>query len=274
MATVAGCAGVSGSPPPSAIQPSATSVSLASPSAGFIPSPSPSAFPIAVFAGMSLEPLTGERTATYQAILADIADGGGIAATVMAAEGTWSGAAGKADGLHDVQVDSQFGIASITKSVVAAQVMRLVESGEVSLDEPATDYLPGDFAFDTNGATIRQLLSMRSGIPDWYGPVMEKEVATHRKRVWTTAEVLALVDPARRPAGSEFKYADTNYILLGLVIEHVRHRPLVDVLREGVLRVEGTKRLIYQPAEAPTDPMAMPLAESRNVFEKSGGYLP
>ena len=150
--------------------------------------------------------------------------------------------------------------------------MQLVEAGEVSLDAPATDYLPADFTFDTNGATIRQLLSHRSGIPDWYDD-WEERIAEDRSRVWKLDEVLALVDPARRPVGA-FEYADTNYILLGLVIEHVRQRPLVDVLRDGVLRVEGTERLIYQPDEAPTDPMAMPRGESRDALEQGGGYLP
>jgi D-alanyl-D-alanine carboxypeptidase len=203
-----------------------------------------------------------------------MAAGGGMAATVMTAKGTWSGAAGKADGVHDVMVESQFGIGSVTKSVIAAQVMQLVESGELSLDDPATDHLPADFAFDTNGATIRHLLDMRSGIPDWYGEAMEAEVAKNRTRVWKPADVLALVGPARRPAGSLFEYADTNYNLLGLVIEHVRQRPLVEVLRDGVLRVEGTERLIYQPHEAPSDPMAMPLGESHDALQKGGGYLP
>ena len=82
-----------------------------------------------------------------------------MAATVMTAEGTWSGAFGKADDVRDVVVNSQFGIGSVTKSVVAAQVMQLVEAGELSLDDPATDQLPADLAFDTNGATIRELLS-------------------------------------------------------------------------------------------------------------------
>jgi D-alanyl-D-alanine carboxypeptidase len=70
-----------------------------------------------------------------------------------------------------------------------------------------------------------------------------------------------------------FEYADTNYNLLGLVIEHVRGKPLVDVLRGGVLRVEGTDRLVYQPDEAPSDPMAMPLGESRDALEQGGGFL-
>ena len=114
---------------------------------------------------------------------------------------------------------------------------------------------------------------MYSGIPDRYGEKMEKEGSTHRGRAWEPAEVLALVRPHRAPVDGEFAYADTNYNLLGLVIEHVRGRPLVDVLRHGVLRVDGTER-IYQPDEAPTPPMAMPDGESRAALEKGGGYLP
>ena len=97
--------------------------------------------------------------------------------------------------------------------------------------------------------------------------------AADRIRVWELDEILALVTAARRPVGS-FEYADTNYNVLGLVIEHVRQRPLVDVLRDGVLRVDGAERLIWQPDEAPTDPMAMPRGESRDALEQGGGYLP
>jgi D-alanyl-D-alanine carboxypeptidase len=103
---------------------------------------------------------------------------------------------------------------------------------------------------------------------------MKEQFAVDRSRVWTLEEVLARVPAVRRPAGGAIEYADTNYNLLGLVIEHVRQRPLVDVLRDGVLRVEGTERLIWQPDEAPTDPMAMPRGESRDALEEGGGYLP
>ena len=160
-----------------------------------------------------------------------------------------------------------------TKPIVAAQVMLMVEDGEIDLDRPATDYLPADFDFDTNGATVRQLLSHRSGIPDW-NPAMKTQFEADRSRVWTLQEILALVPTTRRPAGEAIDYTDTNYNLLGLVIEHVRQRPLAEVLRAGVLQVEGTERLIYQPDEAPTDPMAMPLGEPRSALEEGGGYLP
>ncbi len=231
-------------------------------------------FPTEAFAAISDDPVPDDVAAEFQAILDDlVADGGGIAATVMTPEGTWSGAAGTADGVHDLKIDSQFGIASGTKPIVAAQVMQLVEEGEISLDAPATEYLPADLAFDTNGASIRQLLGHTSGIPDWFTDAVQERLEANRGRVWTLEEVLAVVGEARGPLGTH-EYADTNYNLLGLVIEHVRERSLVDVLRDGVVRVEGTERLIYQPDETPTDPMAMPGGESRGALEQGGGYLP
>ena len=148
----------------------------------------------------------------------------------------------------------------------------MVEAGEISLDARATDYLPVDLTFDTNGATIRDLLSHRSGIPDWYSDAMEEQFAADRTRFWKPEELLGLLGPDREPLGT-FGYADTNYTLLGMVIEHVRQRPLAAVLREGALDVPRTERLVYQPDEAPSDPMAMPRGESRDAIRQGGGYL-
>ena len=146
-----------------------------------VASPSPSeparAFPTEAFADISVEPVAEEMAAELRTILNDMAGDGGMTATVMSADGTWSGAAGTADGVRDVRVDDQFFIASITKSVVAAQVMHLVEAGELSLDDLAADHLPADLDFDTNQATIRQLLGQRSGIPD-YLPMLWDSLST------------------------------------------------------------------------------------------------
>jgi D-alanyl-D-alanine carboxypeptidase len=276
IAIVAGCAGSVSSASPGAVtppSPPAATPGTASAVASVRPSAATTAFPVEAFATLTDDPVQPDLASKLQAALSAMPpEGGGIAATVMTPDGTWSGAAGTADGVDDLAVDSQFGIGSGTKPIIAAQVMQLVEAGEISLDAPATEYLPDDFTFDTNGATVRQLLSHRSGIPDWY-PAMKDQFALDRLRVWTLDEILALVPPARGPLGT-IEYTDTNYNLLGLVIEHVRQRPLVDVLRDGVLRVDGTERLIWQPDEAPTDPMAMPRGEPRDALEQGGGYLP
>jgi D-alanyl-D-alanine carboxypeptidase len=86
--------------------------------------------------------------------------------------------------------------------------------------------------------------------------------------------VLATVGPRRGPVGQKFEYRGINYVLLGLIVEHVTGRPLAEVLRNGVLAGDGYERLIYQPDEQPTKPMAMPYGDSAETFDDAGGYLP
>ncbi|MDQ4143736.1 MAG: beta-lactamase family protein, partial [Actinomycetota bacterium] len=124
-------------------------------------------FPTAAFVDISEDPVPKSVAAEFQAILNDVAGRAGMAATVMSPDGAWSGGTGKADRVRDVRVDDQFAIGSITKSVIAAQVMQLVEAGALALDDPVSDHVPAGLDFNTNKATIRDLLSMRSGIPDY-----------------------------------------------------------------------------------------------------------
>ena len=124
------------------------------------PSPSPSeqaeAFPVSAFADIDDDPVSEELATELQAALSQMSgDGIGMSATVLSAQGIWSGTVGKADGDRDLRVDDQFAIASGTKPVVAAQVMQMVEAGQLDLDDPAADHLPPDLDFDTNAATIR-----------------------------------------------------------------------------------------------------------------------
>ena len=124
-------------------------------------------FPTAVFAGLGDEPVSDELAAELQEVLDTSANGHGLTATLITPQGTWSGATGFAAGDRAMVPNDQMSIASITKTLVAAQVMQLVEAGELGLDDLAADRLPPDLEFDTNGATIDDLLSMRSGIPEY-----------------------------------------------------------------------------------------------------------
>ena len=276
--------GCDGSAPAVVARPSIAVIPTPTDTAAETARPTPTAvrtaapFPIEAFAHISEGPVSAARAAEFQAALTDMAGGSGMAATVMSAEGTWSGAVGPADGIREVRVDDQFAIASITKSVVAAQVMQMVEAGELALDDPAANHLPPDLDFETNGATIRHLLGHRSGLLGYdaalFDPALQHSPLTDRQRVWTPSQVLALVPADRTPAGDAFHYANTNYLLLGLVIGQLRGQPLAAVLRGGVLSGDGLERLIYQPDEVPTEPIAMPGGESISAFEEGGGYLP
>jgi D-alanyl-D-alanine carboxypeptidase len=112
------------------------------------------------------EPLPGATADRLQAVIDDWVAGEnniGITAAVVTEDGIWQGAAGQDGAGVDLVPESAMAIASITKTFVAAEVMQLVGQGRVDLDAPVTDYV--SVPFDTKGATVRQVLGMRSGFP-------------------------------------------------------------------------------------------------------------
>jgi D-alanyl-D-alanine carboxypeptidase len=274
---LAGCAPITDDAETTAsVEPSGSIEPSEAPVASASPSDPAAGFPIELFADLPEEPVSDGLAAELQQVLEASADGDGLTATLYTPEGTWSGATGMATAEREMVPDDQMSIASITKTLVAAQVMQLVEAGELSLDDPAADGLPPNLDFDSNGATIEDLLSMRSGIAEYFADEEElrRVLRTQPLHEWTIEERLATVGPERGPAGpeTEWVYTGTNYLLLGLIVEQVTGRPLAEVLREGVL--DGYERLIYQPDERPSDPMAMPGGASADTFDDGGGYLP
>jgi D-alanyl-D-alanine carboxypeptidase len=215
-----------------------------------------------------------------QAILdAAVTDGlPGVSATVLAADrGVWSGAAGTADGLNPMQVRSQFAIASITKTVIAAEIMWLSEQGLLHLNDPVSEHLPPSFHFDTNGATVENLLHMESGIPDPALSASALEVLADPLRYWKPEEVLAFIPAQRDKPGDHFVYEDANYMLLGLVIREATGMSVSAALRTHILADPRLSSLVYQPEERPEGPFALPFlgGEVRaNIIELGGGYLP
>ena len=121
-----------------------------------------------------------------------------------------------------VTVHAPFRVASITKLFVATVVLQLVEEGRIGLDDPLARHVTGYPGADR--ITIRQLLSHTSGVPD-YGLAdgFGKQLLADRGRRWRTDEVLALVAGARPDfaPGTDYRYSNTGYVLLGQVIDVV-----------------------------------------------------
>jgi D-alanyl-D-alanine carboxypeptidase len=209
------------------------------------PSPQPSpTVTLGEFPEFPKRPLPESVVASLQAVLDEAVEQGtflGVTAAVIVADsGSWSGATGVDLEGDPLTPDARLQIASVGKTVTAAQVLRLVEEGKLGLDDPAADHLPRELAFfDANGATIREVLGMRSGIPD--PPGYEALVDTGS----SPAELFRKTFGPLFPAGSEISYANINYILLGTIIEHVTGRPLWEALRTGVLDRPGLDGLVY-----------------------------
>ncbi len=122
---------------------------------------------------------------------------------------------------------------SIGKTLVAALVLREVEAGRLDLDSPLLRHLDREPWVarlpHASRITLRHLLNHTAALPEYVElPGIWEEVARHPDRHWTPAERLAgLVDaPSQGEPGTAFAYADTHYILLGMVLEQAAGRTL------------------------------------------------
>ena len=151
-------------------------------------------------------------------------------AAVRDGQVVWSGAAGRyRDGATGLNGADSLVIGSVTKTYVSAAVLQLVEEGRLSLTAPVRQYLPGESTVPPE-ITIRQLLNHTSGLADVFNDTTKTGLETHPEHAWSASEIMATVHaPWYRP-GEGYAYANTNYYLLGLVIERISGRTLAQEL--------------------------------------------
>ncbi|RKT52032.1 serine hydrolase domain-containing protein [Saccharothrix australiensis] len=163
------------------------------------------------------------------------AGGAGVVVRVHDGKGDWVGSAGRAE-LHrsaEPVPTGRFRAGSITKTFVATVVMQLVDERKVSLDDPVARHLPR-FGVDPR-ITVRMLLQHTSGLFNYTGdvkpdgtadpgiPMWGQEYVDNLFRTYRAEELVrsALAKPARFEPGARHAYSNTNYLLLGLLIEKV-----------------------------------------------------
>ena len=123
----------------------------------------------------------------------------------------WSGSRGpRAD---------RFVIASVTKTYVATMALRLVDRGRLSLDAPLSNFVPE--LENAESITVRMLLRHRSGLREYFADAQIQRALDDPNHPWTRDEVIAAIvrRGAERPPNQRFQYRNTNYILLGRVLE-------------------------------------------------------
>lgn len=161
----------------------------------------------------------------------------------------WTGTAGFSDLLQKVPVktDDRFGVGSITKMFVARVILQLVEEGKLDLNKTAVDYLDLDIVRkvpNTDKATLRHLLNHQSGIPTWE---FQKDWIRKGRgdkmtlgKVWGKTETLEYATedllPADHEPGFRYAYSNTNYTILGLVIEAVTGNDAMAEIRRRILK--------------------------------------
>ncbi len=157
----------------------------------------------------------------------------------------WEGAAGVTKQDPDVPVTSEtiFGFGSITKTFVAGIVLQLVEENKLGLEDPLGKWLSQYPNIDAN-ITVRQLLNHGSGLSGNYGSERYwSEVEADPDRVWLPEDTLKSVGPPRDTGSAPPKYSNTNYILLGMIIEAITGNSLEHELQNRItdpLQLEST----------------------------------
>ena len=129
--------------------------------------------------------------------------------------------------------DTHFRIASNTKTMTAAVILQLAQEGKLSLDDPVSEYVSG--VPDGDNITVEELLKMRTGL---YNYTNAQQMATslddNPTKEWTPQELLdiAFAKPPNFAPNTEFEYSNTNYVLLGLIIEKVDGKPLATAFQD------------------------------------------
>jgi D-alanyl-D-alanine carboxypeptidase len=245
----------SGSPTPGvAITPTGTPASTGTPTPSvqaIYPVPTsqpdpPAAAPAAV--------LDSKTAANLQAALNAARASGklaGISAAVVFPDGSmWTGQSGSAilSSKTPVTADTLFSIGSISKTFVAALALRLAEQGTISLTDPLSKYVP-TFP-NASHITLSELLDHRSGIRDVFDSTsMDNAITSNPSRIWTVAQVLAGIGKPYFAPGRGYHYSNTNYILLGVVIEKVTGKTIASLVRSEFLDPLGMKNTWFQPEE-------------------------
>jgi len=200
----------------------------------------------------------------------------GVVACIESGDGRihWSGATG------NLAVDDQYFIASTTKLYTAAIVLRLRSEGLLHLNDKLEKYfadelLSGIHVFKgkdySREINIRQLLSQTSGIADYFlgkrasGKSLEASITSGSDQSWTFEDVIADVKkmPAAFPPGKKGKalYSDTNYQLLGRIIEIASGKSYEEALKHYVFSPLGLDKTYLYTDTNDTRPV--------NIYYKS-----
>jgi len=156
----------------------------------------------------------------------------------------WNGASGVSDKEEksELNPDQTFRIASVTKTFVAATILRLWEDGKLRLDDPIAKYVAEEHinilksgGYKVDQILIRHLLTHSSGLAEHTQSHKFTLDFMNTRHVWSRSETITDLITYAKPVGevgAQFSYSDTGYILLGEIIERITGKSMGDAIME------------------------------------------
>lgn len=148
-----------------------------------------------------------------------------------------------------IEPGARFLIASVSKTFVAAAVHALVGEGKMSLDDTIDRWVP---AVPNSGRiTVRQLLSHTSGLTDAIDTEPWRDrIVGHDAARFSSEEAIDIAQPAATLQPGDYRYANVNYLIAGLIVERVSGRALADELRQRFWQPLGMADTSLDPDDA------------------------
>ena len=132
----------------------------------------------------------------------------------------------------------KFRVGSNTKTFVITVLLQLVDEHKIGLDDPVSKFDIGVKIPNGENITVRQLCEMRSGLIDAYNAPQYDNLTITPTTKLTPRELIttAVSNPPLFPPGTKYNYSNTNYLMLGLIIEAVTHNALHDEINRRLLQ--------------------------------------
>jgi D-alanyl-D-alanine carboxypeptidase len=184
----------------------------------------------------------------------------------------WHGSAGVTDldSRQPVNPTGWFRMGSVTKTYTAAAVLRLVGAGRLALEDTVERWLPGMIPGGER-IVVRQLLNHTSGLYNYTDDLGEPaEILRDRYLHWAPERAIGMAiahEPLFEP-GTEWSYSNTNYVLLGLVIEAASGSEYREVVRTEVLEPLGLRQTLL-----PGDEVSLPEPHAHGYLSVDGSLV-
>jgi D-alanyl-D-alanine carboxypeptidase len=147
------------------------------------------------------------------------------------------------------RLDTKFNLGSINKVFTQVAIAQLVQQGKLSLSDTIRKLLPDYPSAAADKITVQQLVTMSSGLGDFFG---ERYDATPKTKLRTLSDFLALFvdEPLLFAPGTSRRYSNAGYIVLGLIVEKVSGETYYDYVRKHVFLPAGMKDTDAYPQDS------------------------
>ncbi|MFG2997383.1 serine hydrolase domain-containing protein [Streptomyces sp. NPDC048340] len=174
----------------------------------------------------------------------------GAMARITGVDGVQSKTLGVRDKTTGEAMDTKarFRIGSVTKTFSTVVLLQLVAEKKIELDTAVNHYLPGLLPDDR--ITVRHLLTHRSGLADYTNAMFDKTVPGFeavRNKVFGYDELvkLSLSEPRTTEPGASYKYSNTNFVVVGMLIEKATGRPVAKEYDRRIIKRLGLRNTSY-----------------------------